>query len=93
MPPKLDYNSNVYLAVTLPSSSTFLSQPQTLADRHHLLTHVGQVGQLDDIHMYSVPKADWQQNQDEVLSLLRAQAGVGRVDVQIPAQRTRRDEL
>lgn len=93
MPPKLDHNANIYLAVSLPSGSSYLTQPQSLAQTHHLLNHVGQVGQLEDIHMYSVPKDEWEQNQEEVLSLLKAQDGVGRVDVQSLAPRAKRDEL
>ena len=91
----LNYDMNTYLAVTLSSSSPFLQQPATLAQVHPAVAHVGQVGQMPDVQLFSVAKFEWEKVSEDVLSKLEKSDGVGRVDVQTPAQRSRRgnDEL
>jgi hypothetical protein len=91
----LNYDMNTYLAVTLSSSSPFLQQPAALAQVHPAVAHVGQVGQMQDVQLFSVAKFEWEKVSGEVLSKLEKSEGVGRVDVQAPAQRSRRgnDEL
>ena len=56
---------------------------------------MGNVGQLEDVHLYGVPKAVWQREGDMILVFLKELEGVSRVDVQIPQTRSRRggDEL
>lgn len=91
----LNYDTNTYLAVTLSSSSPFFQQPAALAQVHPAVAHVGQVGQMKDVQLFSVAKFEWEKISGDVLSKLEKSEGVGRVDVQEPAQRSRRgsDEL
>lgn len=87
----LDHNSNIYLAVTVSPSSHVYENPAELATRPEL-TYVGQVGQLRDVHLLSIPRDDWSQTQADVLSAIRNVNGVQRVDVQeAPRTRTKRD--
>ena len=86
-----DHNANVYLAVTLSSSSALYQNPQDLA-AHPALTHIGQAGQLRDVQLLSVPRDDWERVQSDVLSKLNSLHGVSRVDVQEPPRmRSKRD--
>jgi hypothetical protein len=91
----LNYDANTYLAVTLSSSSPFFQQPATLTQVHPAVAHVGQVGQMKDVQLFSVAKFEWAKVSEVVLSKLEKSEGVRRVDVQKPAQRSRRgnDEL
>lgn len=91
----LDYNANTYIAVTLSPGSQYLQSPPSLVEGHSSLVHVGNVGQLEDVHLYGVPKAVWQREGDNILDFLKEQAGVSGVHVQIPRTRSRRggDEL
>lgn len=89
----MDYSSNTYLAITLSPSST--TNPASLvASLSSGSYYVGQVGELADVHLVSVPKADWEQSQDQIVRTLRASVGVQRVDVQPePKRRVKRDEF
>lgn len=91
----LNYNTNTYLAVTLSPGSQYLQNAASLVERHSSLMHVGNVGQLDDVQLYGVPKAVWQREGDDILEILKQLEGVSRVDVQIPRTRSKRggDEL
>lgn len=94
MPQALDHNANVYLAVTLSSGSPYFSTPANLVSANPLLAHQGPAGALPDVHLYSIPKPDWENIHEEVLSALREREGVVRVDlIQAPRQRSKRDEL
>ncbi|KAF9441914.1 hypothetical protein P691DRAFT_521163 [Macrolepiota fuliginosa MF-IS2] len=94
MPQALDYNLNVYLAVTISSGSPLSSAPASLINAHPLLNHDGQVGALPDVQLYSIPKPNWDNIHEEVLGALRAREGIVRVDIlQAPRQRSKRDEL
>jgi len=88
----LDHTANVYLAVSLSSSSPYLQNPSELSSAHPSVTHVGQVGQMSDVQLFSIPKDG---SQHDILELLNAQEGVTRVDVQDVKRRTKRggDEL
>ncbi|KAK0227779.1 hypothetical protein IW262DRAFT_555194 [Armillaria fumosa] len=88
-----NYDLNMYLAVTLAPDSPYYKSPEALSTIHPLVTHVGQVGALDDVQMLSVSKAGWGQRSEEVLASLKADQGIQRVDVQWPRQRSKRDEL
>jgi len=89
----LNYDLNTYLAVTL--SPPFLQQPAALAQVHPAVAHVGQVGQMEDVQLYSVAKFEWERASGDILSKLENSDGVRRVDVQELSQRTKRgvDEL
>lgn len=91
----LDYQQNTYIAVTLSSDSPYFSSPELLTRDHSSLTHVGKVGQLADVQLLSIPKAEWDHNAEDILTFLRSKNGVGNVDVQVPKQRVKRggDEL
>ena len=91
----LDYNANAYLAVTLSSSSPFVSNPASLASVHRDISVVGQVGQLDDVQLVSIPKASWDSSKETILSALTQADGVVRVEPQVLKQRVKRsgDEL
>ncbi|GBE82830.1 hypothetical protein BKA93DRAFT_522463 [Sparassis latifolia] len=82
-PLALNHDENVYLTVTITSSSPFAVNPAALVV-HPSLTHLGMVGQLRDVQLLSVPRESWPRLQGEVLSALNALDGVRRVDVQDP---------
>ncbi|KAK0185981.1 hypothetical protein F5146DRAFT_163924 [Armillaria mellea] len=81
-----DYDSNVYLTVTLAPNSPYYKSPEALSTVHPLVIHVGQVGALEDCQ-------GWAQRSEQVLASLKAAQGIHRVDVQSPRQRFKRDEL
>lgn len=86
----MDHSTNVYLAVTVSPTSQLFSQPEHLAT-HPSISHLGPVGQLEDIQLLSVPRASWGRVQGEVLAQLNSLNGVQRVDVQdAPRQRVKR---
>ena len=91
----LNYDSNTYFTVTLLSNSPFFSEPAQLAMVHPAVTHVGQVGQMQDVQIFSVPKLEWDSVSKDVLEKFSKAHGVGRVDVQKVEARSRRrgDEL
>jgi len=86
-------NSNVYLAVTLARTSPFYVNPSGLSASHSAVNHVGNVGQLSDVQLFSVPKVEWDSRQQDILSFMKGGEGVQRVDVQSPKTRSKRDEL
>jgi hypothetical protein len=82
----LDYDANKYLIVTI-------SNPSALRDVHPAIAHIGQVGQLKDLHRLSVSNRDWDNEKDAILESLR-RSGVSRIDYDKLQQRSRRqDEL
>ncbi|KAF8823677.1 hypothetical protein F5879DRAFT_158444 [Lentinula edodes] len=91
----MNYDLNTYVAVTLAPNSPFLGAPSSLSTVHPALTHVGQVGQLHDVQLVSVPKEDWSNIGDDILASLKGSEGVSSVSVQELRQRTKRggDEL
>jgi len=88
-PPTLDYTANQYIAVTISTST--LHNPSQIATS--TLKHVGPVGALDDVHLFSVSKADWPRLKDETIAYLRAKEGVVNVEVQEPRARAKRSEF
>ncbi|KAK0210147.1 hypothetical protein DFS33DRAFT_1252114 [Desarmillaria ectypa] len=88
-----NYETNTYLTITLASNSPYKQSPEALSTVHSLITHVGQVGSLDDVQLLSVPKQEWALRGEEVLASLKAAQGIHRVDVQSLRQRSKRDEL
>ncbi|KAK7038054.1 p-loop containing nucleoside triphosphate hydrolase protein [Favolaschia claudopus] len=91
----LNYAANTYLAVTLPSASSYLHQPASLALLHPAAAHVGQLDAMADVQLVSVPKDEWEMSEAKREEILAAFEAVGRVDVQEPKQRAKRggDEL
>ena len=101
MPHEMNHDTHTYVAITLSASSPFLSSPGTLASAHPGLglAYQGQVGQLSDVHLYSIPKAEGRRSVGEVEEVLvrdlQGSDGVLHVEIQAPRQRARRggDEL
>ncbi|KDQ59795.1 hypothetical protein JAAARDRAFT_633082 [Jaapia argillacea MUCL 33604] len=94
-PLQLDFASNTYLAVTLSRSSPYYQSPAGLAT-HPSVTHIGPVGALPDVQLFSVPNGEWVTDGDAVVrSLDLRREGVVRVDLQSPprARAKRGDEL
>lgn len=91
--PQLDYSNYVYLAVTFSSASP--STGSAMTSIHPALSCVGQVGQLKDVQLYSIPKTDWQHVNMEIMQAVKESDGVLRVDIQQPQLRAKRggDEL
>ncbi|KAJ7643936.1 hypothetical protein FB45DRAFT_896476 [Roridomyces roridus] len=91
----LNYAANTYLAVTLPAASSYLTTPESLGIVHPAVAHVGQVGEMPDVQLVSVPKEEWEGPQGKREEILQALKAVGKVDVQAPKQRAKRggDEL
>lgn len=86
-------NSNIYLAVTLARSSPFYTNPSQLSAPYSAVNHVGNVGQLPDVQLFSVPRIEWDSQRQDILSFLKGSEGVQRVDVQSPKTRSKRDEF
>lgn len=88
----LDYSSNAYLALTLSRTSPFYAQPASLPDHVAVPLHyVGSVGALDDVHLYSLPKSQYQVIKDQVFQVLgNMPTHVVAVDEQLPKQRAKR---
>ncbi|KAF8874823.1 hypothetical protein CPB85DRAFT_1236192 [Mucidula mucida] len=89
----MDNDAYTYVAVTLDGDGAYINAPHILATIHPSLSHVGQVGALDNVQLLSVAKLDWDDYGEEVLARLREAPGVVRVDVQELKQRSKRDEL
>ncbi|KIY49404.1 hypothetical protein FISHEDRAFT_41468 [Fistulina hepatica ATCC 64428] len=88
-PAALNHAANIYLALTLAASLP----PSSVVQHSSIpssLTHVGQVGELADVQLFSIPKTEWH---DNFIQSLKDVDGVLRVDVQEPRQRSKRDEF
>ncbi|KAN0139020.1 hypothetical protein V8E53_003408 [Lactarius tabidus] len=83
----LNYTTHVYLSILL--SSSLLADPSAV---HPELKHVGQVGQLADVHLFSVPKATWDHSSAAIIGALRQIDGVLKVDIQEPRMRAKRGQ-
>jgi hypothetical protein len=86
----LNYTTHAYLSILLARSSSLLADPSAV---HPELKHVGQVGQLADIHLFSVPRATWDHSSAAIIGALRQIDGVLKVDIQEPRMRAKRDQL
>ncbi|KAI9461651.1 hypothetical protein BJY52DRAFT_190852 [Lactarius psammicola] len=85
----LNYATHAYLTVLLARSSSLLADPSAV---HPHLKHIGPVGQLPDIHLFSVPKPTWEHSSAAIISALRQADGVLKVDIQEPRMRVKRDQ-
>ena len=75
----LDHNANTYLAITLSPSLPYLLDPSSLGKVHPSAIHVGQVGEMKDVQLISVPKQQWDSAQKDILN---GQEGIRGVDIQ-----------
>ena len=89
-PLALNYDTNIYLAVSLASASAYTSLPIVLPE-YPSVTQVGDVGALPDVKLLSVPKDEWLNIGEDVLRKLREDSvNIVRVDVQEPKTRKKR---
>ncbi|KAI9428882.1 hypothetical protein H4582DRAFT_1828819 [Lactarius indigo] len=86
----LNYATHAYLTLLLAQSSSLLADPSVV---HPHLKHLGPVGQLPDIHLFSVPKATWEHSSAAIINALRQTDGVLKVDIQEPRIRAKRGQL
>ncbi|KAH6919300.1 hypothetical protein BKA70DRAFT_1417277 [Coprinopsis sp. MPI-PUGE-AT-0042] len=95
-PLQLDKANNAYFVVTLSPSGSVYSTPAALSELHPSLKYVGQVGELEDTHMYSSPL----DKEDVIATFLKerrqGREGIARVD--FPEERdiyrrSKRDEF
>lgn len=89
----MDYSQNKYLAVIFKRTSSYIDHPQSLAGTMASsgLAYVGQIGQLREAHLYSLPLANLD-SLDVVLYRLRVTSDVLSVQVQEPKGRLKRGE-
>ena len=93
-PRDLSYNTHKYLSIILAKSSLYFKNPSSLADQVPGMTHLGQLGVLDDVHIYSIPLDQWPEFETaNKIDQLKDIAGVVNVSVQAPTQRPKRDEV
>jgi hypothetical protein len=95
-PPKLNHEFNTYLTVTLQRASPFINQPSLLSNKHPSLTFTSQVGELEDVKLFSVPKAVWEREgvKDDIFTKLLGETGVQSVEIlPEPVKRSKRGEL
>ncbi|KIO32535.1 hypothetical protein M407DRAFT_241417 [Tulasnella calospora MUT 4182] len=94
----MDYTLNTYLAVTLAPASPYFSAPANLVSAQVVqsapfqLVYVGNVGALQDTHLYSIPKSQYEQVKDQVYAVLGTLKPnhIRSIDVQVPRQRAKR---
>jgi hypothetical protein len=84
-----DYSQNKYLAVTFRRISPYIDSPRSLSAAlpSSGLAYVGQIGQLREAHLYSVPLASWGTFD---ISHLRVLNDIVSVEVQEPRVRAKR---
>lgn len=88
----MNHNTHTYLSVNLAHNSPFLATPDALSAMYPSMKYEGQVGELADVHLFSVPKEDWANVENHVLNGLESTHGVLHVQVQTPRQRVKRGE-
>ncbi|KAF8162721.1 hypothetical protein B0H34DRAFT_292139 [Crassisporium funariophilum] len=91
----MDHDNHSYLAITLSPQSPFFFNPSTITAIHPSLTYRGPVGQLNDVHLYSIRKDEGMHARDDAVDALKAGDGVLHVEIQVPQTRVKRggDEL
>ncbi|KAI6127999.1 hypothetical protein EDD17DRAFT_1498438 [Pisolithus thermaeus] len=89
-------SSDMELAVTLAGTSSFLSNPSSIAHAHpalHDLQYSRQAGELKDVLVFMVPSASDPAVKREVVQVLQGLEGIIRVDELVPRRRAKRDEF
>jgi hypothetical protein len=90
---ELNFDANVYLAVTLSSTSPYQSNPPLLGAVHPAIAYIRRVGELQDVQLVGVPKQSWDSERDDIMRSLETAEGVIQIDVQSLKQRAKRDEF
>ena len=88
----MNHNTHTYLSVNLAHNSPFLSTPDALSAMYPSMKYEGQVGELADVHLFSVPKEEWANVENDVLNGIEGMHGVLYVQVETPRQRVKRGE-
>ena len=72
-----------------------MSTPAALSSLKPSISYVGQVGQLEDVHLYSTPKGEGDQVAQFLKERRGGSEGIIDVEVQVPKMRAKRggDEL
>ncbi|KAF8319374.1 hypothetical protein DL93DRAFT_2053779 [Clavulina sp. PMI_390] len=83
-------NEEIQIAVHLSPASQYMQKPSDLQKRHALIQYRGQVGQLQDVHLVSVARSEWEAYQQQILAAIQSAPGVTRVEVQQKKQRAKR---
>lgn len=85
------------LAVTLAETSSFLSNPPSIAHAHpalHDLQYSRQAGELKDVLVFVVPPSVSDPAvKQEMVQVLKGLEGIVRVDELVPRRRAKRDEF
>lgn len=82
-----NYNLNKYLAVIFEPNSEYISHPSDLVALVPALEYVGQIGQLQDSHLYAIPLTVWHTFDMRQLETPR---GITSVQIQEPKIRVKR---
>ncbi|PVF97840.1 hypothetical protein CPB86DRAFT_407933 [Serendipita vermifera] len=86
-----DYTRNKYIAIIFKRDSSYIRDPSSLlmtsVARSGGMEYVGQVGQLQEAHLYSMPLANWESFD---INVLRTVDGISSADVQEPRMRAKR---
>ncbi|EPQ58630.1 hypothetical protein GLOTRDRAFT_110282 [Gloeophyllum trabeum ATCC 11539] len=93
----LDHETTTYLTVTLSPSIPPSLLPKFLninAETPVALNHLGNVGELQDVHLIGVPREQWATWGNEIVQSLQTSDGVRAVQVlAAPTTRRKRDEF
>jgi len=97
IPVQMDHANKAYVAITYDPSSTFLTAPAALASLEPLqsrsVAYVGQVGELNDVHLYCAPKNQGNAVENWLKERRGGSEGIVDVELQVPKMRAKRDEL
>lgn len=80
----MDHDNYKYLAITVADN------PSSITSIHPSLNYCGRVGELSDVHLYSVAKDVWLRDGSALMSQLMGIDGVLHVDVQVLRTRNKR---
>lgn len=83
-------SGNVEIAVYLAPTGQYMQQPWALSSVHEFVSYQGRVGELQDVHLVSVEKTNWDTSRQEILGALRGTPGIIRVEAQQHKQRSKR---
>ncbi|KAF8801863.1 hypothetical protein BYT27DRAFT_7197559 [Phlegmacium glaucopus] len=86
----MDHNNYRYIAITFSPHSLYYDHPSGITSIHPSLGYCGQVGEFSDVHLLSMPNADWLRDGNAVLQRLIGSDGVLHVEVQVLETRSKR---
>ena len=86
----MDYDNYTYLAITLSNPSQYFDTPSIITSRYPSLNYCGRVGELSDVHLFSIPKDVWLRDGSALMPQLIGSDGVVHVDVQVLRTKSKR---